>query len=130
MINIMKYLREFIIGSSFPVVFLFFYYTYQHITSKDDSKYKYKYSYLQYTMVAPLWFGIWNIISLKIAEKYRLSVRQRFLVVSFLSILSIYLIAHQVYNKTQEEWYVYYRNQFIRYMVTWNIIIYYINKYI
>tara|TARA_Y100000996_G_C22517155_1_gene640892 strand:+ start:1087 stop:1467 length:381 start_codon:yes stop_codon:yes gene_type:complete len=126
----MKYLKEFIVGSSFPVVFLFFYYTHQHLVNKDDSKYKYKYSYLQYTMLAPLWFGIWNIISLIIAEKYRLSVRQRFLVVSFLSILSIYLIAHQVYNKTQEEWNKYYLHAFINYMLVWNLIIYNLEKYI
>ena len=38
--------------------------------------------------------------------------------------------AQKFYNKTQKEWSYYYSQQFIKYMVTWNLIIYYINKYI
>ena len=119
----MKYLREFIVGSSFPVVVLFYYMVYNHQPAK-------KYSYYHYTLLAPLWFGIWNILSLFIAEKYKLSIRIRFLVASILSLLTIYIIAQLFYNKTKEEWNYYYIQQFIKYMITWNLIIYYINKYI
>ena len=62
----MKYLKEFIIGSSIMVVLPFYYIVY-------NSKSKKTYSYYLYTLAAPLWFGIWNIISLIIAEKFNLS---------------------------------------------------------
>ena len=123
MINIMKYLREFIIGSSFPVVAVFYHMVYNHQPNK-------KYSYYHYTFLAPIWFGIWNIISLFIAEKYGLTNRMRFLIVSFLSLFSIYLIAQNYYEKTQEEWNYYYTQQFIKYMIIWNLIIYNLEKYI
>ena len=58
----MKYLKEFILGSSY-LVFLPFYYTVYNSQSKKT------YSYYQYTLAAPVWFGLWNIISLIIAEK-------------------------------------------------------------
>ena len=57
----MKYLRDFIIGSSILVLFPFYYGTYYNTYRK--------YSYYNYTLAAPLWFGLWNIISLIIAEK-------------------------------------------------------------
>ena len=123
MINIMKYLKEFIIGSSFPVVVLFYYMVQKHQPNKN-------YSYYHYTLLAPLWFGIWNILSLLIAEKYKLSNRWRYFIISILSLFTIYIIAQNFYNKTKEEWNYYYTQQFIKYMITWNLIIYYINKYI
>ena len=123
MINIMKYLREFIIGSSFPVVVLFYYMVQNHQPNKN-------YSYYHYTLLAHLWFGIWNILSLLIAEKYKLSNRWRYFIISILSPFTIYIIAQNFYNKTKEEWNYYYTQQFIKYMITWNLIIYYINKYI
>ena len=118
----MKYLKELIIGSSIIVVLPFYYGAYYN-TKKT-------YSYYLYTLAAPLWFGIWNIISLIIADKFNLSKRLRFLTISIISLLSIYFIAQFYYDKTQKEWYDYYLNQFIRYMITWNIIIYYLDKYI
>ena len=62
----MTYLREFIVGSSYFVFLPFFYIV-------KNSKIKRNYSYYQYTLVAPVWFGIWNIISLIIAEYFGLS---------------------------------------------------------
>ena len=118
----MKYLRDFIIGSSILVIFPFYYGTYYN-------KWR-TYSYYDYTIVAPLWFGFLNILSLIIAEKFNLSKRLRFLTISIISLLSIYFIAQFYYDKTQKEWYDYYLNQFIRYMITWNIIIFYLDKYI
>ena len=41
--------------------------------------------YYEYTLVAPLWFGLWNIISLLIADHFNLSKRMRYLVVTLLS---------------------------------------------
>lgn len=119
----MKYLKDFIIGSSFPVVAVFYYLVQNYQPNK-------KYSYYHYTLLAPLWFGVWNIISLLIAQKYKLSNRERYFMVSILSLLTIYIIAQNYYDKTKEEWNFYYIQQFVKYMVTWNIVIYNINKYI
>ena len=119
----MKYLKEFIIGSSFPVIVIFYYMVYNHQENKN-------YSYYHYTLLAPIWFGLWNILSLIIANKYKLSKRIRFFIVSILSLLSIYVIAQRFYTKTEKEWEFYYFQQFIKYMFVWNIIIYTIDKYI
>jgi len=121
----MKYLKEFIIGSSIIVVLPFYYmeYNYQPKTKKT-------YSYYLYTLVVPLWFGLWNIISLIIANKFKLSKRLRFLTITIISLLTIFVIARFYYNKTKKEWYNYYFKQFIIYMIIWNIIIFNLDKYI
>ena len=119
----MKYLKEFIIGSSIIVVLPFYYIVYH-------SKSKRTYNYYIYTLAAPLWFGLWNIISLIIAEKFKLTKRLRFLTISIISLLTVYLISNYYYDKTTKEWYDYYFQQFIRYMITWNIFIFYLDKYI
>ena len=118
----MKYLKEFIIGSSIIVVLPFYYSTY-HSSQKT-------YSYYSYTLLAPLWFGLFNVISLIIAEQFNLSKRLRFFTISIISLLSIYFIAHFYYDKTRKQWLFYYFQQFIAYMITWNIIIFYLDKYI
>ena len=121
----MKYLKEFIIGSSFPVVALFYYGSYYN-TQKT-------YDYFQYTLVAPIWFGIWNIISLLISEKYNLSKQMRFFIVSVLSVISIGILQQTIlfpYNYTKEEWNEYYGYILIKYLFVWNIIIYNLDKYI
>jgi len=119
----MKYLKEFIIGSSIMVVLPFYYMVYNYQPKKT-------YSYYLYTLAAPIWFGLWNIISLIIADKLKLSKRLRFLTISIISLLSIYFIAQFYYDKTKKEWYFYYFQQFIKYMIIWNIIIFYLDKYI
>ena len=122
----MKYLKEFVIGSSIAVTFHFYYMAYHHRPKK-------LYNYFDYSMAAPLWFGLWNIVSLIIAQKYGLSKRMRFFVVSILSFLTIATLQQTVLNAyiyTREEWQKYYMYLFIKYMVTWNIVIYYLDKYV
>tara|TARA_Y100001970_G_scaffold233250_1_gene290672 strand:+ start:1433 stop:1798 length:366 start_codon:yes stop_codon:yes gene_type:complete len=121
----MKYLKEFIIGSSFPVVSSFYY-------GAHYNNYK-TYDYFQYTLAAPIWFGIWNIISLIIAEKYNLSKQLRFFIISILSVISIFILQQTIlfpYDYTKEKWIKYYTYIFIKYMFVWNIIIYNLDKYI
>ena len=74
----MKYLREFVIGSSILVLFPFLYKVAFYTPNK-------KFSYEHYSFLAPLWFGLWNVISLVIAEKYGLSMRMRFFIISIIS---------------------------------------------
>ena len=119
----MKYLKEFVIGSSIAVVLPFYYVVY-------NSQSKRTYSYYSYTLLAPLWFGLWNIISLIIAEHFGLSNKIRYLLISIISLLSIFIVAKFYYTKTEKEWNIYYLDQFIRYMLVWNIVIYNLDKYI
>ena len=121
----MKYLKQFIIGSSYLVFFPFFY-------SVKNNQPKKTYNYYDYTLVSPLWFGIWNIISLIIAENLNLTLNQRFIVISIISSLSIMIIATYLksYNFTKKEWKKYYIYIFLKYMFVWNIIILNIEKYI
>ena len=116
-------LRQFMIGASFLVVAPFYYSVYHSQTKKT-------YNYYDYSMVAPIWFGLWNILSYFIAEKFGLTLRQRFMVVAVMSSLTIMFIATYMksYNFTQEEWYKYYVYIFIKYMFVWNVVIYFIEK--
>ena len=121
----MTYLKEFILGSSY-FVFLPFFYAVQNSQSKKN------YSYYHYTLAAPIWFGVWNIISLIIAEYFGLSKRLRFLIVSIVSSLSIMSISFyfKTYNFTSLEWRKYFLNIFIKYLLVWNVVIFYLDKYI
>ena len=121
----MKYLKQFVVGSSF-LVFAPFYYAVQNNQPKKT------YDYYTYTFIAPVWFGVWNIISLILAQQLQLSMRERFLLISFLSSFSIMIIATHLksYNFTSEEWKKYYFYIFIKYMIVWNIVIYNIEKYL
>ena len=118
----MKYLKQFIVGSSIPVVFLF-YYGFKRLKKDDDL-------YFKYSFMAPLWFGIFNVISLYIAETYKLSMNMRFLLISIISYLLIISFNkyNQVYNFTNKEWIQYYIGMLVVYLFTWNIIIYQIEK--
>lgn len=120
----MKYIKQFVIGSSCLVFFPFYY-------SVKNSQPKKTYSYYNYTLVAPIWFGIWNIISLIIAEYFNLSNRLRFLLISIISSLSIMCIAYNLksYNFTKNEWLKYFGYIFIKYLFTWNITIFLLEKY-
>jgi len=118
----MKYLTQFVVGSSY-LVFAPFFYSVQQYTVKN-------YDYYHYTLVAPLWFGIWNIISLVIADMFNLTMQKRFFIISIISSISIMIKAtlSKSYNFTKDEWNRYYLYIFIKYMVVWNLIIYNIER--
>ena len=119
----MKYLREFVIGSSWLVVVQSLYMAAYRRKEKN-------WSYEDYSIVAPVWFGLWNVISLVIAEYFGLNLRMRIFIVSIMSYLSILAIAKgfNKYNFTQEKWKQYYFYMLIKYLLTWNIIVYYIER--
>ena len=120
----MQYLKPFVIGSSALVVFPFYYAVHYHQPKKT-------YTYFTYTFVAPIWFGLWNIISLMIADYFNLSLRMRFFIISILSSISIMAIAShfKTYNFTHNEWFKYYTYIFVKYLIIWNIVIFYLEKY-
>ena len=151
----MKYLKAFIIGSSFPVAVLFYILVYNKIqeTKKHDPKYyksvseketpfiwsfiwptKYKYyTYFRYTLQVPIFFGILNIISLIIAEYFNLTLRNRFIIMGIISWLFMMVrqTINNIYNyKTIDQYIIYYIKMFILYMFIWNVIIYNLEKHI
>ena len=149
----MKYLKEFIIGSSFPVLVMYFIIVYrlsQKIIQNDPEHYNEMskretpfpwniiwpenynfYSYFRYTITAPIFFGLLNIISLVIAKHFGLSTRMRFIIISMISssFLTIYIIIHNFYNfKTTYQYIRYYLIILLAHSFTWNIVIYNLEK--
>ena len=153
----MKYLKEFVIGSSFPTFFIFFILVYENIQRKKQtnpeyleylkekkpqgelaflpwnkiSKYSY-FTYYSYTLRHPIYLGVMNIISLIIADHFKLSKRMRFVIIAIISsiIIMITTTIDNIYNwTTKREQIQYYINLFIGYMFLWNIIVYNIDKY-
>ena len=121
----MKYLKQFVVGSSAIVFFPFYYAVHNNRPQKN-------YTYYKYTFLAPIWFGVWNIISLYFAKYFKLSTRTRFLLISLItySIIITYSTYNKVYDFTEKEWYIYYLGMLILYLFVWNVIIYNIEKLI
>ena len=120
----MKYLREFILGSSYFVTLPFFY-------SAGKIKHK-KYKYYNYTLVAPIWLGLWNVISLIIAEKFGLTTKQRYIMLTFITFTLSLIIVKSIdaYKYSSKEWNMYYLRLFIKHFIMWNIVVFYLDKYV
>jgi hypothetical protein len=115
----MIYLKEFIIGSSFPVLCSFYY-------GVEKLQPKKTYTYYDYTMIAPIYLGLFNVLSSYIANKYKWSIRKRLFIFSVISCISTCFIAktRNSYKFNDNEWKKYYIYLFIKYQIIWNIIIY------
>ena len=120
----MKYLKQFVIGSSL-LIFAPFFYGYDKLKRPG-------YSYFNYSLLAPLWFGVWNVISLYLANTYKLSMRKRFLLISCITYLTIvsFVTINDVYDFNNKQWIIYYIFMFVSYMFVWNVMIYQIEKLI
>lgn len=114
----MLYLKQFVIGSC-ALVFLPLYMGYYKLKRKENSFYK-------YTIITPLWFGLWNVLSLIVAKQFNLNMRTRFLLVSILSYLSTltYVVNNNIYDFTETDWHYYYVLLLFTYLFIWNIVIY------
>jgi len=123
-IHMSNYLRSFVIGSSLPVFFLFFYKV-AHISNTIKN-----YPYTQYSLIAPLYFGIMNAISLFIATRYSLTLRQRLLLIGAISPIIVISLAKIInsYNFTNEEWIRYAIRVIIKHILVFNVIIYALEK--
>ena len=123
----MKYIKQFIVGSSFPSVFLF-YYTVNRI--KKTNPKKYYYTYYDYTLCAPIVLGIANVISFILAERFDLSYDNRFILITILLYLFTTISVHVIkaYNFNKNDWKDYYKTLLILYIIVWNYIIYFIEK--
>lgn len=119
-----EYLRQFIIGSSLPTV-VAFYISVMNIKSGVKN-----YSYETYTVVAPLFIGIMSMLSVLLDKKYNLGDKKRYLYTSLISatIVCIFATLTKSYNFTIQEWIFYYVTIFIRHIITYNLIIYFLNQ--
>ena len=119
----MKILRHFIIGSSFPIVSTFYYSVYYQQPKKN-------YSYFNYSLIAPIYFGLYNVILNIIGNKYGWSLKKRYLIFTFISWLTTILYAtnYKSYNFNSNQWKKYYLYLLIKYLILWNIIVINIEK--
>jgi hypothetical protein len=122
----MEYLRAFVIGSSFLVFLPHF------IAVAGLNEEKLNYTYKQYTFVAPLYYGLMNMISLFIALQYGLSSRQRYLLIGTLSPLIVVSFSYffQTYDYEGYEWLTYSIGLFLKHFLIWNIVVFLLDKYI
>ena len=113
----MRYLKQFLCGANIIVVFPY----YLAVKYSKDKNY----DYFPYTLVAPFWFGLWNILSFIVAKRFNLSLTQRFLGVSIISAISVMCVStyFNTYDNTKEEWIKYYIGILIKYLLVWNLII-------
>jgi hypothetical protein len=122
----MEYLRAFVIGSSFLVFLPHFI----AVAGLDEAKLNY--TYKQYTFVAPLYYGIMNMISLFIALSFGLSRRQRYLIIGSISPLIVTSFSYffKTYDYKGYEWLTYGSGLFLKHFLIWNIIVFLLDKYV
>lgn len=115
-----EYLKSFIIGSSLPV-YLHFYLKVMSIDNNIKN-----FSYENYTIVAPLYLGLMNTLSLFIGNQLGWNVRKRLFYTSIISAIIVCIFARLTnsYNIEGKEWLIYYIQIMIRHLLTYNIIIY------
>ena len=142
-----KYLRSFVIASS-AIASVPWMWSQASLRQKENTV---NYDYYSWSWQMPIRHGFWNIASLIIAEYFGLSLRTRFIVITFLdwiiTILSVKILEKFGYNdfmnlfNSQEsregpytyndrEWMEYYRNLFIKQVIWWNLVIYNLEKYV
>jgi hypothetical protein len=114
------YLRAFVIGSSFFVFFLFFFFV-----SQFDPK-KFHYPYKNYTLIAPLFLGIMNMVALWIERTWHLTRRMKYFIVSILAPLCVLTVVYlaNIYTYTRADWISHIISIFIVYSFICNVILY------
>ena len=118
------YLKSFVVASSWAATFPFFY-TVGKLKQKN-------YSYYQYSLIAPLWLGAWNVVSLIAANYFGLSTHLRFFLLTLLTYsLSIIIVrTTKAYHYNSQQWRDYYLRLFLKHFLLWNVIVFYLEKYI
>jgi len=121
-----EYLRAFVIGSCFFVIFPYFYVVSNFDTSTSNI------NYTLYTYYAPLCLGLFNVLSLFIAKKFKLTKRLRFITIGILapSIIAITILYRKAYNYTISEWIHHIFILYLFYLFIFNFIVYLLDKYV
>ena len=123
-----KYLRSFVIASS-AIASVPWMWSQDSLRQKENTV---NYDYYSWSWQMPIRHGFWNIASLMIAEYFNLTLRNRFVVITFLDWI-ITILSSKIYNSyiyNDKQWNEYYRNLFIKQAIWWNFIIYNLEKYI
>ena len=120
----MGYTRDFVIGSSFPVFLPHF------LTVANLDERNLNYTYKQYSFIAPLYYGLMNVISAILALRLNLSDRQRYVLIGSLSPLIVVLFSYTVgtYDYEGVEWLTYGVGLFVKHFLIWNVIVYFLNR--
>ena len=115
-----SYIKSFVIGSSLPV-FMHFFLSVQNIDPKSKN-----YTYEDYSIVAPLYLGFMNMISLFIGKQFGLNLRERLFYISLISAVCVMGIARYTksYNYSDKKWMQYMVWIFLKHLFTYNILIY------
>lgn len=121
-----NYLRAFVIGTSALVVFPHFF----AVATADTSKLNY--TYTQYTFIAPLYYGLMNVLSLYIALSFSLSRRQRYVLIGTLSPLIVISFSYfmNTYTYDTTEWTQYSIGLFVKHFSIWNIVVFFLDKFV
>lgn len=98
----MKYLLQFLIGSSVFVFFWFFNFVHKRINDKKSSA-----SYFNYSLGMPIIFGIYNVLGKVIQDYTNISDLYRYLLISTISYLLLMfnlLFLWDIYEYNTYEW--------------------------
>lgn len=119
------YLKAFVVGSSFPTLFLYFY-AVQNIPESQVNL-------NTYVFRAPLFLGSLNVLGLYLCKKLNLSINQRYLLTSIIGFLLISILLYnygtEIYTyDTNTEWLKHILLLLIGYLVTFNIIVKFIEE--
>ena len=122
-----QYLRAFVIGSSF-FVFIPYFIAVRYLSEQKLINY----SYENYTLYAPIGLGLYNILSLYIANKFNLTKRNRFLFISLLAptLVAIGVYTRKAYNYTSIQWFNHIWKLYLLYFVVFNFVVYYLDKHV
>jgi hypothetical protein len=121
-----KYLRSFIIGSSFPVFILYF------LAVRFNTKNN-VYTFNDYVFIAPFALGLFNMISHYVADIYNIHLRKRLFISSIIAPIVVFLfdyITKQYKIHTIDQWLLLYVNLCIIYFIVFNFIVYYLEVYV
>lgn len=133
-----KYLRAFIVGSSFVALLPFFLVV--NSTNLQISNYipllkilnphKRNYSFEQYVFIAPLFLGFVNMLSLYISTKYTIVKSNRYLWASFFipTFVILFSFIGKFYSFDQTEWINYILLVYCGHFILWNYIIRYLEN--
>lgn len=114
-----KYVKSFIIGSSWPTFILFFLVVFSYGNQINIS-------YPLYSFGAPLFLGLLNVFGLYISDQYNLTKTQRFIITALIGtlIVSIVITLFKVYNYTTKTQFVeHYIKLFIFYLFIFGLIV-------
>jgi uncharacterized membrane protein len=117
------YLRAFVIGSSVLVFLPYF------IIVKSSVNKNYRYD--DYTFLAPIGLGFFNVMSLILANYLNLTKKYRFLLISLLAptLVAIFVNIIQAYDYTStNQWFNHIWKLYLLYFIVFNYIVYYLDS--